>query len=493
MVVVEQTNNIDNLLLNITNQDYIYNVIRRFLGHLLPKELQESYESSYRIQLLATDIFFLHYSSSPLLTLRASDSFLEQARILIERYMDTDKFKQNRVYTTLDELSSLAYSSAFLKKLLESMFVSVTENVNRNAESRERYRGTGKLSGSEYEKGVEKRDKTEKDKKGGIRGSEEPSSERELNLNIREIENKHMNERAFEDALQAASVFTRTFREVKDIIASGGASKEVGRVEELIDLTELILNVKEAEEILKLVKKAIREMPKYTLIAKRGEVLGEELKGYRRTKRIDSAIYREYSLPSELFLVKLSNEGLLTKEKEMYEQSFIYMLLDKSGSMNGYKLIWSRSVALAFLKLAQNSKISFCLRLFDSVVYPYESPITNFKDAFKYILTTPSNGGTNIQSSLTTAFDDIKKTFKANEGSILLITDGEDRVSLSRKDVPKNVMLYSIMVGGDNATLKNISDEYIIAGVDDEGFLRLVKEGEKIVLARKYARKYLHA
>ena len=56
-----------NNLINVTNDDFIYQLIAQRIEGYLPKDLQQVYRVCEQIQLIATDCYFLHYSLYPFL------------------------------------------------------------------------------------------------------------------------------------------------------------------------------------------------------------------------------------------------------------------------------------------------------------------------------------------------------------------------------------------------------------------------------------------
>ena len=169
-------------------------------------------------------------------------------------------------------------------------------------------------------------------------------------------------------------------------------------------------------------------------------------------------------------------------------------VVHNSGSMNGYKLIWSRSVALALYHLAKMKDRVFMLRMFDSNIYPEEHPYTNPIEILEAILKMPSNGGTRITKSVKKAVEDIiERNLNKKTNTIVLVTDGEDQVLLDKELLKRNnITLISIMVGGDNETLKNISDHYLNAALDLDGALKIIKITEETLPTRLMKSRYRH-
>jgi uncharacterized protein with von Willebrand factor type A (vWA) domain len=477
---------LENLLLNITNRDHIYNIVNRIIISLLPEDLKKEALKSERMKILSTDVFFLHYSSHPILKDFNKDELLESARIVISRYVESKDFMKARISTELDEQTSMIFSVAFLKNLLKSLTTSTTESKQKNEE----LEGEGKGKESV---GTES-GKEEGERKTGTTDNLQELNEKhdkEMTAQARQ-EKKEGMDKAILEALSQASLYATRAKQLKDIGFSGGASREKGDVKKLLNLTEVIMEVKEAQEIMDLLRKMNETIPKTIHTEKIYNLYGEEVRGYRRTKKFERAIPREFALPKEIFFSKYSSEGLLTIEKKESKKGIFYLLLDKSGSMSGHKLVWSRSVALFFLRLAMQKEMEVQMRMFDSEPYPYATPMRSISEMIESVITVASNGGTDIKKALSVAIDDLGKVKKKKETFILLITDGEDRFSMQKDSSWKNVRLITIMVSGDNEVLKNLSDLYLKAGLTVDGALSIAREGERLLLTGEKS-KYKHA
>ena len=96
----------------------------------------------------------------------------------------------------------------------------------------------------------------------------------------------------------------------------------------------------------------------------------------------------------------------------------------------------------------KEAKVDAKLIFFDE--YPFEPiDLKNFSKTLDALLRLRCEGGTSINRAL-------KKADEFEDHRIILITDGKDKVSYK----PSN-KLTSVMVKGENETLKKISDEYL--------------------------------
>jgi hypothetical protein len=150
------------------------------------------------------------------------------------------------------------------------------------------------------------------------------------------------------------------------------------------------------------------------------------------------------------------------------------IVVHNSGSMHGEKTIWARSVALAIYRMAKVKRRRYFLRFFDKRTYHLLDDPEEVVDA---ILKVKSNGGTDITNALKTAIRDlIEKGLSDLTNTIVIITDGEDVVEDLSKELKKaNANLISVMIQGDNETLKAISHSYMKAELSEVGGLKLLK------------------
>ncbi len=182
---------------------------------------------------------------------------------------------------------------------------------------------------------------------------------------------------------------------------------------------------------------------------------------------------------------KVEYEGVDSTYDIMLEENHLFLagnvIVHNSGSMGGVKLVWSRSLALALYRAAKAKKRKFMLRLFDAIVHPEKKALTDPIDILDAILRTPAGGGTRIANAVYTALDEITEHSNDSANTIVLITDGEDRVDIDRKKIEKTgVSLITVMVGGNNEELRRVSDEYLNVALDVDGALTVIKATERL-------------
>jgi uncharacterized protein with von Willebrand factor type A (vWA) domain len=198
-----------------------------------------------------------------------------------------------------------------------------------------------------------------------------------------------------------------------------------------------------------------------------------ELDGYEKGDDLERLVPSELALPTDLFLVRFAERSLLLYRKVVSEDyGPFYVLLDKSGSMMGMKMLWAKAVALALAQRAARENREFYIRFFDSIPYP---PLhiprrvrgRDIVRLLEYVARIRANGGTDISRAILTAVDDILSSdTRRKPADIILITDGEDRISVElvkRSLIRANARLYTVMVYGNNPDLRRVSDSYMVA------------------------------
>jgi len=455
----------NNNLINISNTDIVYQSLIRNIAKYLPEDLRVVYNNVPQIPIITGDSYFLHYSVYPMLREKNDDQILEKVRELTSEYMGTKNYQRVKTITTLDDEMSRIYAFELAMKLLEEIEKEIKKKVTEQG---------GKFLDELVQQVQQQQLSSQMGKQGQSQQNNQAVQELQQAVQqaLQKILNNPMKMQSIQKEVQER---TETADKVRRLLSGGKqAGKEPGSFERLIDLTDEILQTNFGRELLTFSDKMLSHLPRFTHKIKKKDTHGEELAGYRTTKRIERAIPRELALPEELFLKKFAN-GFLSREKlSTYEGAF-YVLIDKSGSMmHGNKTLWSRSVAFALFKLARSKGRKYFLRFFDKNTYKLE---TEPDEIIRDIFTIKCDGGTDIDEALSTALKDLNER-KLNQytNTIILITDGEDRVSIRREDLRKvNAKLISIMIEGYNETLKEISDTFMKAQLTKEGVLKVVE------------------
>ncbi|MCS7098306.1 MAG: hypothetical protein NZ922_04955 [Candidatus Methanomethyliaceae archaeon] len=394
-----------------------------------------------KLPIIIGDTYFLHYTLFPMLTDSNEDFMLEKVRGFFREYMDSEDYRIMHSYTAYDDIMSSIYTTKFIEELLKKLEDELTQ------------RGQQMQSGSEQGW-----------KSQSIIGLEQK---------FQEIIQESL-VRSMAHAKNKTKEFMEKFNDVRELVDVG---KKPGTFRNIIDLTEKIMKIYDAERILSFTKKTTKSIPLFTKIKKRREKHGDELFGYKLTRDVKEAISREIALPEELFYYKLASTGFMAKEKIVSGEGAYYVAIDKSGSMIGEKTIWARSVALSLFKLAKRKKRKFFLRFFDAEVHP-EKPISNPFDALELILKVGSEGGTNINKTIRTAIKDLHE-LRDKTNTIIIITDGKDDVNIKAEELKENnASLIAVMIKGENESLRKLAEgskgQYLKAELTEEGALKLI-------------------
>jgi len=247
---------------------------------------------------------------------------------------------------------------------------------------------------------------------------------------------------------------------------------------------ELIRLARQADIQLLLKSLSGISIPGYTrstrkIRSRRGEKIGFEIG--RDLERIAT---RELLVDEDLFLYRLLQGQLLLYSKYIEESSGpVYVLVDKSGSMEGEKIKWAKILILALLNKSLKEKREFYIRFFDSQPHGlrYLSKKPKMKDVtslFEYIARMKNAGGTDISRALVTALRDLIEK-RIQHASIVLVTDGIDRITerTLREALKKtSSRLITVMIKGDNESLKRISTIYLKAvELSQSEVIRVVK------------------
>ena len=470
---------LENNLINITTKDMIYRIKANELSREFISAFQNWAEGNKfnalfylipQMKVLATDAYYTHYSVVPLLRSSENpDNILENTRKFFKEYVESSDYKRIKPLTTLNDDMSKIYALALAK----SIIMKLRDELNKKGEGdkldklSEIYtdilmnQGSNALENGTYQLN---------------------NQQKQIVQQVIEAINKNVNmEQVLATAIKDAENATRNADEVMKLIGGKEAGKEAGTFEKVLGLTlETLWNV-DFKTIIDTAGKIAESMPHFVSITKERDKHGDELYGYRTTRKPWEALARDLALPDEVFEAKLLGNGLLAREKVVTKEGAYYVIIDKSGSMMGEKTRWARSVALALFKLARMKKRKYFLRFFDFIVHPDE-PISDPFQAIEYILKIGSDGGTSIDTALSTALKDLKeRKLSEHTNTIIIITDGEDEVTIPVEAFKENnATLVAIMIQGDNYALKKIAEatggKYLKAVLDREGALKVIEE-----------------
>ena len=392
----------------------------------------------------AISVYYMMFLPFPIVTAESKGGEKEVWQYtILSAMMESKKFRETRRHTIADATTSMVASAVFLEVLMRELS------------------NTVKPQGGEGKGG-----KTSETQQGP-----QPNQLRE----------------AVEKALKATKDVASQAKEITNLAMRFSAGNT--SMLSLDDVIQDVINLARNTDV-RMILEALKTMENpdaYIRIRKKRSPRGE-LDGYEYGSDIERVVASELALPNELFLLKFAERNLLLYKKIVPEEyGKFYVLLDKSGSMMGMKIIWAKAVTLALAQRAIREGREFYLRFFDSIPYPplYISRRVHGRDVVRlleYVARIRANGGTDITRAILTAVDDISSRGTTRKVSdIVLITDGEDKVAIDlvRKSLNRvNARLHTVMISGNNPDLRQISDSYMVATkLDREEALKVVSFG----------------
>jgi len=223
-------------------------------------------------------------------------------------------------------------------------------------------------------------------------------------------------------------------------------------------------------------------------IVKKGTELFNKLNdsphGTYNSYRITSSILDAVKIPKnfiddEITEIKMLNGSFITFAKKSNIDGY-YVLLDKSGSMGGEKIMNARAITFALGLLAKQRRLKFMFRFFDDNVYDLIDKL-NIENLAK-IGSVDANGGTCISCALNKALEDLRNM---KEFVIIIITDGEDEFAIEPlANAIKNGKhkLISVLIGNESyhnliELTKKVDGVVLTAeNLDDKIALEILKE-----------------
>ncbi len=275
---------------------------------------------------------------------------------------------------------------------------------------------------------------------------------------------------------------------IKDIrkLLSRGNKAGVGSVFDLEESGEDVIRLARNEDIQNLLE-VLSLMPEVARMSRRKVMPFSrgELRGYDIGSDLERIVPTELALPRMLFRLKYVESKLLLYEKVITkDMGPVYVLVDKSGSMEGEKIRWAKATALALLMKSMRERRDYYLRFFDGAVHDLVSVSRRLSPRealglLKYLARVKSGGGTDITKAVDTACGDIIELSVRGLSDVVLITDGEDNVSdlfLRRRLRKANARLITVMIAGENRSLRKASDSYLrVTKLGKEEILRVVE------------------
>ncbi|AFK51184.1 von Willebrand factor, type A [Thermogladius calderae 1633] len=365
---------------------------------------------------LSTDFFYSFYLPAPVLV-DDVEKGLERHYAVVKSLLESRRFSEVRSKTVLDSFTSSLAASVFASELIKAI--------------EESTRGYHPSEGKE---GQEK--------------------------NIRE---------RVERAVEATARIVDNVKALKKIAEGDqpGSSSLYELEEYSMDLLKLARNL-DVSKILELIK-GLKPWMLTTTEEKQNFKRGE-YDGYELGRDVERVASSNLALPEELFDLRFVEGRLLLYKKVLSKgKGPVYVLLDKSGSMDGLKMTWAKAVALAIFMKASREFRDFYFRFFDSITYPLVKIERKLKarrvvKMIDYIASVRGSGGTDITRAIITATTDLRTGQTKNVSDIVLITDGIDRIAEQQVTYglrKAGARLITVMVGGENKSLKKISYRYL--------------------------------
>ncbi len=142
------------------------------------------------------------------------------------------------------------------------------------------------------------------------------------------------------------------------------------------------------------------------------------------------------------------------KGKEQLPSLGLVIVLDRSGSMSGSKIVLAREAAARSVDLLRDDD-TFGFTAFDDQVWeviPVDK-LGDKKDVIEQILSVPANGGTNIFPGVRKAYEDLAD-LKLQRKHIILLTDGQSGMPPDYEEVMEegkknNITLTTVAIGTD--------------------------------------------
>ncbi|HDI02407.1 MAG TPA: VWA domain-containing protein [Ignisphaera sp.] len=387
---------------------------------------------------LAIDIHYALYLPFPeLINLDQIPLGSEKHYFLMKSLLSLDETKRLRLYTVADSFASVAVGALLLMYLFEEL-------------DRQRV---------ESEKNME-----------GTRGKDMKSSSISSSEDSKQIENQNLQslQESVHQAVKKTLENAETIKEVEHLVY--GYRAGIGHTLSLDDDAASVLKLVKNTDIKNLLEWLSR-IPNITSLIKRRKTRFSrgEIEGFIMGSDLERLVPTELAYPDIYFYAKLADNRLLLYDKYLYMSlGPLYVLIDKSGSMEGDKIKWAKATALALFLRSRIERRPFYIRFFDSEPFSLIRVKANAKPSevlkmLEYLARVRSGGGTDISKAVITACNDIVKHGAKDVSDIVLITDGEDRIarSLVKRSLNQaEARLVSVMIMGDNDDLKKVSDKY---------------------------------
>ncbi|MEM0283607.1 MAG: VWA domain-containing protein [Sulfolobales archaeon] len=426
------------VLLNIRYEDplvryrgeKILDIVRRFVK--TPQDFTTN---------LAIDMFYTLYLPHPLLK---NENDIERSHVkhyqIIKNISEDPEIKSVREFTLLNSSRSTIMAASIIESIIRELSRSV----------------------SEEREGKEGEDNS---------GSDESRGEDSIS-------------RAVKNAIKKAVSESKLLSRLEQILLGNQAG--VGSVLDFDESGEEIIRLSRSIDISKLLE-ILENLPEMRAGSKRRKIRSSkgEIEGYEEGSDIERIVPSELAYPIEYIYAKITEGRLLIYEKKLtLSTGPIYVLMDKSGSMDGDKIKWAKATALALLMRARRERRIFAMRFFDTTPYSMikvsrRARLSEIIRLIDYLSRIRSGGGTDITRAILTAVQDIRGMGQKAPNEIILVTDGEDKIAeniVSKQLKSVEAKLISVMILGDNPDLRRLSSKYFkVAKLSGSEIIRIVE------------------
>ncbi len=444
---------------------------------------------------LSQDIFFSFYKYNPEMVdrenMKASHSFNHD---IMEKSMNTKQYEKLRNYTQVDDMQSAISTVSFLYHLEESgMLDKFKDDINDMQQRQEQIDDLSEelKNFDDIPKSELSTRDTETELRERIKSLKKEQESMKQKVREKMDRNTSQNREAVRQSLEKAKEDSNS---VDDMIRGWGLSNKEEKSLSWEDKMDLVKQIQDNEK-LKKIAKMIGRMKRLMMSQQKSKVnkVPEEVQNIKQGNDLShmlpsEALYLLSDKSKKYWYKKLSSHELLQYElkgKERKGEGAIIACVDTSGSMEGDREIWAKSVSIALYNLARRQNRDFYGILFSNASSPEEAlkeieikydegserteKIMDFLQSFL-------DGGTNFNYPLRRAVDVIKTNQDYKKADILFVTDGQAKVdSAVLEDIERlkerlDFSIYGIGVGFDAGGLKDFADNiFSVNDIMDEG------------------------